>query len=39
MYKHAFAALAVGFAFTVAHAQDIHFGIISTESTQNLKAD
>jgi len=39
MYKHAFAALAVGFAFTVAHAQEINFGIISTESTQNLKAD
>ena len=39
MYKHAFAALAVGFAFTVANAQEINFGIISTESTQNLKAD
>lgn len=33
------AALALGLSGTGAMAQDINFGIISTESTQNLKAD
>ena len=37
--KHTVAALAAGLTFTLAHAQEINFGIISTESTQNLKAD
>jgi phosphonate transport system substrate-binding protein len=33
------AALALGLGGTSAMAQDINFGIISTEATQNLKAD
>ena len=32
------ATFALGLPFS-AHAQDINFGIISTESTQNLKQD
>ena len=34
-------AVAMGFALslTLAHAEDINFGIISTEASQNLKAD
>ena len=39
MFKKTLAALAIGFGLTGAMAQDINFGIISTESTQNLKAD
>ena len=39
MTKHALAALALGLSATLAQAQEINFGIISTESTQNLKAD
>ena len=39
MIKHAAAALAAGLTLTLAHSQEINFGIISTESTQNLKAD
>ena len=39
MFKHSLAALALGLGLATAQAQDIHFGIISTESTQNLKAD
>lgn len=39
LIKHTVAALAAGLTFTMVHAQDINFGIISTESTQNLKAD
>src|SRR5690606_20225283 len=39
MIKHAAAALAAGLTLTLAHGQEINFGIISTESTQNLKAD
>ena len=39
MFKKTFAALAIGLSFTVAMAQEINFGIISTEATQNLKAD
>jgi phosphonate transport system substrate-binding protein len=39
MIQRALVALTAGLTFTLAHAQDINFGIISTESTQNLKAD
>jgi phosphonate transport system substrate-binding protein len=39
MFKKTLAALAIGLSFTAAMAQDITFGIISTEATQNLKAD
>ncbi|WP_396437803.1 phosphonate ABC transporter substrate-binding protein [Limnohabitans sp.] len=39
MIKKTLAALAIGLSFTVAMAQEISFGIISTEATQNLKAD
>ena len=39
MFKKLFAAFALGVGLSGAHAQDINFGIISTESTQNLKAD
>lgn len=39
MFKKTFAALAIGLSFTAAMAQDVSFGIISTEATQNLKAD
>jgi phosphonate transport system substrate-binding protein len=31
--------LALGLSFTAAMAQEVNFGIISTEATQNLKAD
>lgn len=40
MIKKLCAALALGFGMTAgAFAQDINFGIISTEATQNLKQD
>jgi phosphonate transport system substrate-binding protein len=39
MFKKTLAALAIGLSFNAAMAQDINFGIISTEATQNLKAD
>ncbi|ART56199.1 hypothetical protein CBP36_02420 [Acidovorax carolinensis] len=39
MIKKLCAALALGLGMTGAMAQDINFGIISTEATQNLKAD
>jgi phosphonate transport system substrate-binding protein len=39
MFKKTFAALAIGLSLSGAMAQDITFGIISTEATQNLKAD
>lgn len=39
MIKKLCAALALGVGMTAALAEDITFGIISTESTQNLKAD
>ena len=39
MFKKTLAALAIGLSFTTAMAQEINFGIISTEATQNLKAD
>jgi phosphonate transport system substrate-binding protein len=38
MFKKTLAALAIGLSFSAAMAQDINFGI-STEATQNLKAD
>lgn len=41
MFKHSIAALALalGLGLATAQAQEVNFGIISTESTQNLKAD
>jgi phosphonate transport system substrate-binding protein len=39
MFKKTLTALALGLSITSAMAQDINFGIISTEATQNLKAD
>ena len=39
MLKKTLAGLALGLTLTGAMAQDINFGIISTESSQNLKAD
>lgn len=39
MLKKTLAGLALGVTLTGAFAQDINFGIISTESSQNLKAD
>ena len=39
MFKKTLAALAIGLSFSAAMAQEINFGIISTEATQNLKAD
>jgi len=39
MFKHTLAALALGLSLASASAQEINFGIISTEATQNLKAD
>ncbi|MGB4117940.1 MAG: phosphonate ABC transporter substrate-binding protein [Polaromonas sp.] len=39
MFKKTIAAIALGMSLTATWAQDINFGIISTEATQNLKAD
>ncbi len=39
MLKKTIAAVSLGLAWTASMAQDINFGIISTEATQNLKAD
>lgn len=39
MMKKLCATLALSLGITSAHAQDINFGIISTEATQNLKQD
>jgi len=39
MFKKTLSALALSLSITSAMAQDINFGIISTEATQNLKAD
>lgn len=39
MIKKALIAVALGLTLTASWAQDINFGIISTEATQNLKAD
>jgi len=39
MIKQTLAAVSLGLTLAVAQAQQINFGIISTESTQNLKSD
>lgn len=39
MIKKTLTAVALGLTLTASWAQDINFGIISTEATQNLKAD
>ena len=39
MLKKTLTAVAIGLSFGAALAQDIHFGFISTESSQNLKSD
>jgi phosphonate transport system substrate-binding protein len=39
MLKKISVAMAVALTFNLAQAQDLTFGIISTEATQNLKAD
>ena len=39
MFKKTLAMAALGLSFGAASAQDIHFGFISTESSQNLKSD
>jgi phosphonate transport system substrate-binding protein len=39
MIHKVIASLALGLSLASVHAQDINFGIISTESTQNLKQD
>jgi phosphonate transport system substrate-binding protein len=39
MIKQTIAAVSLGLSLTVTWAQSINFGIISTEATQNLKAD
>jgi phosphonate transport system substrate-binding protein len=39
MFKQLFAVSSVAFAATAVFAQEINFGIISTEATQNLKQD
>lgn len=39
MFKKTLLALALGLSFTGAMAQDINFGFISTEASQNIKSD
>lgn len=39
MFKKTIAAMAIGLSITGAMAQDINFGFISTESSQNIKSD
>ena len=39
MFKKSLTALALGLSLTGAMAQDISFGFISTESSQNIKSD
>ena len=39
MFKKSLAALALGISLSGAMAQEINFGFISTEASQNLKAD
>lgn len=39
MIKQTLAAVTLGLTLSASWAQDINFGIISTEATQNLKAD
>ena len=38
MFKQLCAAMALGLGLSAANAQDVNFGIISTESSSNLKA-
>ena len=39
MFKKTIAAIAIGLSITSAMAQDINFGFISTEASQNIKSD
>ena len=39
MIKKTILAVAMGLSMATAWAQDINFGLISTESSQNLKSD
>jgi phosphonate transport system substrate-binding protein len=39
MFKKTLAAMAIGLSITSAFAQDINFGFISTEASQNIKSD
>ena len=39
MIKRSLAAITLGLTLSTSWAQDVNFGIISTEATQNLKAD
>ena len=39
MFKKTIAAMAIGLSITSAMAQDINFGFISTEASQNIKSD
>ena len=39
MFKKTIAVMAIGLSITGAMAQDINFGFISTESSQNIKSD
>lgn len=39
MIKHTLVAAAIGLSMTASWAQEINFGFISTESSQNLKSD
>lgn len=39
MFKKTLAAIAIGLSITSAFAQDINFGFISTEASQNIKSD
>jgi phosphonate transport system substrate-binding protein len=39
MFKKTFVAMALGLSISGAMAQDINFGFISTESSQNIKSD
>jgi phosphonate transport system substrate-binding protein len=39
MFKKTLAAMAIGLSITTAFAQDINFGFISTEASQNIKSD
>ena len=39
MFKKTLITLALGLNLSAVMAQDIHFGLISTESSQNLRSD
>lgn len=39
MFKKTLATMAIGLSITSAFAQDINFGFISTEASQNIKSD